>query len=98
GVPVGRVVVRLRVLGRTVDGRVNVAPTSDDDTVEHCYGRFGLRHVATRWEQDRTAPVVPDGRHVRPRQQGTFLRPATPVGVRVVRGDANSRRHLSPSW
>ena len=98
GVPVGRVDVRLRMLGRAVDGGVDVAPAGDHKAVKYGHGRFGLRHVATGREQDRTAPVVPDGRDVVPRQQGTLLRPATPVGVGVVRGDANSRRHLSPSW
>src|ERR1700730_1301551 len=98
GVPVGCVDISLLVLDRTIDRRVDVAPAGDDNAVKDGYSCFSLGHIATGRVQNRTAPVVPDGLHVCPWQQGTLLRPATPVGVRVVRGDAYSRRHLSPSW
>jgi len=97
GVPVTRGDFGLRVLGGAVDGGIDVATSGNHKAVKDGHGRFGLRLVAARREQNRTAPAVPDGRDVGERQQGTLLRPATPVGVGVVRGDANGRRHLSPS-
>ena len=97
GVPVSRGDISLRVLGGAVDGGVDVATSGNHKAVKDGHSRFGLRLVAAGREQNRTAPVVPDGRDVGERQQGTLLRPATPVGVGVVRGDAYSRRHLSPS-
>ena len=64
GVPVTRGDNRLRVLGGAVDGGVDVATSGNHKAVKDGHGRFGFRLVAAGREQDRTAPVVPDGRDV----------------------------------